>query len=355
MIEDLIRKDLLAFKGYSSARKEAKELPFVSSECAKGKTINLNANESPWDNGLNRYPEQQPLELVDALAAYYALEPDQLLITRGSDEGIDCLLRLFCQAQQDSIVICPPTFGMYEVYAQLQGALVIQAPLQGSDYVLDTSVVLAACQDNTKLVFLCSPNNPTGGSIPLSEITEVCVKLRSKAMVVVDEAYVDFSDTESTISLLAHHENLVVLRTFSKAFGLAAARVGVLLGSKKVVNWLKRVLSPYPIPIASTEAVLQLLRPEALEVIADNVKTLIEERNRLCDQLSQLKNVVKVWPSQANFVLVQFSCDVFQPCLQQGILLRDMSQKMGLSHLVRISMGTPEENNALIAVLGELA
>ena len=217
-VDDLIREDLRDFQAYSSARKEANVA-----------AINLNANESPWETGLNRYPDQQPAKLVARLAEYFSLKAAEILVTRGSDEGIDCLLRLFCRYQKDSIIVCPPTFGMYAVSAKLQGAAIIQVPLRCEDFSIDTNAIVAQWQNTTRLVFICSPNNPTGSVVPLADIAVLCEQLSGKAMVVVDEAYIDFGSQESCTSLIKRFDNLVVLRTFSKAFGLAAARVGVLL------------------------------------------------------------------------------------------------------------------------------
>ena len=343
-MENLIRKDLHGFKGYSSARKEAQETK-----------INLNANESPWSNGLNRYPDQQPQALVKQLAGYFSVAEDSLLVTRGSDEGIDCLMRLFCQAGQDSIVICPPTFGMYRIAAQLQGAEVIEAPLQVDDYELDRETVLAACKENSKLIFLCSPNNPTGNTVALVDIQYLCEKRQGQSMIIVDEAYIDFADIDSAISLLQQYDNLVILRTFSKAFGLAAARVGVLLGQRSLIDWLKTILAPYPIPAASAKAVLERLQTAPLQTVNECIQATIAERESLIKELNKLEIAQKVWPSQANFVLVQFSLPVFDRCQQQGILLRDMSQRLGLDNVVRISVGTPEENKALLTLLRGMA
>jgi histidinol-phosphate aminotransferase len=316
--------------------------------------INLDANESPWANGLNRYPQQQPPALTEALASYFSVQPNQLLATRGSDEGIDCLVRLFCSYRQDSVVICPPTFGMYAISAQLQGAAVINAPLTQPDYTLDPDSLLTACEPNSKLIFLCSPNNPTGGLIPLSTIRNVCEQRRGQSIIIVDEAYIDFANSDSAIELINNYDNLVVLRTFSKAFGLAAARVGVVLAQASIIAALKRILPPYPLPTTSSQAVINALQPIKLKQTANNTAILNQERDKLSAELNQLDCVKRTWLSAGNFILVQFKRPVINRCRNQGIQLRCMQSRMQLRNAARLSIGTPDENQQLLAVLRSL-
>lgn len=339
-IESLIRQDLQDFTAYSSARLETIE----------GR-VWLNANESPWnhDGEINRYPQQQPEAFLRALAAYYRIETNQVLATRGSDEGIDLLMRLFCQAGKDSILICPPTFGMYEVSAKLQGANVIKVPLLKPDFALDVETILKSCQPRIKLIFLCSPNNPTGNLMEVSQVLRLAEKLSGKALIVIDEAYIEFSDCASMAQYINQYDNLVVLRTFSKALGLAAARVGALLAAPCLIKWLKKILPPYPLPQLSIDAAMKVLA--SLDTIYHQITLVSKERERILNALRPMTIVENVWPSAANFVFVQFKQPVMNSCAEQGIVLRDMAARTGINHAVRITLGTPQENKLLLNVL----
>ncbi len=341
----LIRDDLQHFTAYSSARLEA-----------KAARICLNANESPWDNhtGLNRYPEQQPLELMQALSDYYELNHDQLLATRGSDEGIDLLMRLFCQAGQDAIAFCPPTFGMYEVAARLQGASVVKVPLLPDDFSLDSEALLAQDYSQIKLVFLCSPNNPTGNVIDPEVVLSLANRLSGKALVVVDEAYIEFCAANSVVKWINQYDNLVVLRTFSKAFGLAAARVGSLLANSALITCLRKILPPYPLPLASIQAVITVLQQASRQKIQQQVDCLIAERESLLSALQTLAITERVWPSSSNFIFVKFTKPVLDDCAKRGIILREMQTRTGIKNAVRITVGSAAENRELLNVLSEL-
>ncbi|WP_312113084.1 aminotransferase class I/II-fold pyridoxal phosphate-dependent enzyme, partial [Stenotrophomonas indicatrix] len=234
----LVRPDLQAFAGYSSARSSA-----VQGE------VWLNANESAWANpadatgGSRRYPEPQPAALRDALASLYGVQPQQLLVGRGSDEAIDLLVRALCVPGRDGVLVTPPVFGMYAVCARLQGAPLIEVPLidDGEGLRTDLDAVIAAAKgQGAKLVFLCAPSNPAGSDIPLPEIERVALALRGQALVVVDEAYVEYAQRASATTLLAAHANLAVLRTLSKAHALAAARIGTLIAAPELIAVLRR-------------------------------------------------------------------------------------------------------------------
>lgn len=341
MIAPTILKD---FKPYSSARMEA-----------SAGSIWLNANESPWDDGLNRYPEPQPLLLKDKLAAYYQVNPDTLLITRGSDEGIDLLMRLYCQPEQDAIVICPPTFGMYEVAAKLQRANIIKIPLLQNNFDCDVKKLLELNPSNIKLLFLCSPNNPTGNVIDRNQVFSLCEKFKNRALVVIDEAYIEFADSESFTHAIERYENLVILRTLSKAFGLAAARIGVLMANAQIIKWLKQIMAPYPLSSLSVDVAMNAFTPQSLVRLEERIAMIKFQREILYKALNQMDIVEQVWHSQANFLLAKFRCSVEQECLRAGIVLRNMESRVGLSNAMRISVGTPEQNQALITKLTRLA
>ncbi|KAG1401113.1 hypothetical protein G6F59_013085 [Rhizopus arrhizus] len=263
----------------------------------------LNANESAWANPADaagssrRYPEPQPLALREGLAALYGVTPQQRLVGRGSDEAIDLLVRALCVPGRDGVLVTSPVFGMYAVCARLQGAPLIDVPLvDGEDGLradLD-AVIRTAREQRVKLVFLCAPSNPAGSDIALDEVERVAVALRGQALVVVDEAYVEYAQRASATTLLAAHANLAVLRTLSKAHALAAARVGALIAAPDLIAVLRRCQAPYPVPTPCAELAVQALQPAALARTAERVATVIAERKRLCTALAGLAGVRRV-------------------------------------------------------------
>jgi histidinol-phosphate aminotransferase len=339
------RPEIRALQPYSSARMEA-----------SGGAVLLNANESPWPasaaSGLNRYPDPQPAALVARLAQLYAVDSAQVLIGRGSDEAIDLLVRAFCAAGRDAIAICPPTFGMYAVSARIQGAGVIEVPLT-RDFELDVDALLAAVTPQTKLVFLCSPNNPTGGVVPYEVVARIVAALSGRALVVVDEAYAEFAGGTSATALLPHSANVAILRTLSKAYALAGARVGALIASTDVIALLRRIQAPYPLPQPCVEAALAALTPAAREEAAAHVATSVRERGRLAPLLAALPDVRAVLPSAANFLCVRFddAALTYRRLLDRGIVVRDVGAYPGLANCLRISIGTPQENAILLSAL----
>jgi histidinol-phosphate aminotransferase len=286
------------------------------------------------------------------LAALYGVAPSQALVTRGSDEGIDLLLRTFCRADRDAILITPPTYGMYVVAAGIQGAQVVTVPLvRNTNFGLDADAVLRAVTPAVKLVFLCSPNNPTAGLLNRTTVLQLVRTLASRAMVVVDEAYVDFAGVPSLAAEIATNPNLVVLRTLSKAFGLAGARVGTTLADPAVIAVLQKVIAPYPVPAPVLAAALAALSPEGLEAARASVQLLVAERQRLLAALPKLAVVKTVWPSDTNYILMEVadSARVMAAGRAAGIIWRDRSKDV--PNTVRITVGTPEENDQTLEVL----
>lgn len=343
----IIREDLQNFSPYSSARAEA----------SNGQ-VWLNANESPWSesyrtqlNELNRYPQQQPSELLDALSNFYNISQDQLVVTRGSDEAIDLLFRLFCTPQQDKIITCNPTFGMYEVCANLQTIEVINVSLIGNDFQLNLKEIKSHLSDNVKLIFLCSPNNPTGNLIKEHDITDLCETTKEKCLIVVDEAYIEFSNIQSLTNNVNQYENLVVLRTLSKAFGLAGIRIGCLIGSREIVNWIKKILPPYPLPLPSIEIAISKLDKKNIYKVLDRIERIKKEREILTSALKNMPITKTVWPSEANFLLVELECNIDKKLASRGIVIRNMENKLNTKNVYRISIGLPEENYSLINFL----
>jgi histidinol-phosphate aminotransferase len=344
----LARPEIRALKPYSSARMEA-----------SGGSVMLNANESPWPAvtsggiALNRYPDPQPRELVDALAALYGVIPSQVLVGRGSDEAIDLLVRAFCRAAQDAVAICPPTFGMYAVSAAIQGAEVIEVPLR-DDFAFDVDALLARVTADVKLVFVCSPNNPTGNLIPLGTIARIAAALTDRAIVVVDEAYIEFAGTPSAVTLLDRHDNVVVLRTLSKAHALAAARIGVALAHEEVIALLRRILPAYPLPAPCVEAALTALTPPALAATRVRAAGLVAARDRLAAALGRVPELREVLPSAANFIVVRCidAEGLYRRLLAAGIVVRNVAHYPGMAGCLRISVGSPSDHARLLAALG---
>jgi histidinol-phosphate aminotransferase len=344
---DLARAEIRTMQPYSSARMEA-----------NGGQVLLNANESAWappgDNGLgcNRYPEPQPAALVDALADLYAVRREQLLVGRGSDEAIDLLVRAFCRAGEDAILIQPPTFGMYAVCAKIQDAGVIEVPL-AADFTLDVDAVLAALTPAVKLVFICTPNNPTGQCIPRTSVEQLVQALVGRALLVVDEAYVEFAETGSVAELIDRYDNVAVLRTLSKAWALAGARIGSLLANAEVIALLRRIMPPYPLPLPCVAAALSALSAPGQVSAREHLVIVREQRALMHDALGRLPGVREVLPSQANFLAVRFddSGAIYQRLLAAGIVVRDVRRYPNLDDALRITIGTPAENARVLAVL----
>jgi histidinol-phosphate aminotransferase len=326
----------------------------------------LHANELPWrapvDSslaGLNRYPEPQPHELVAQLAALYGVAAEQLLVSRGSDEAIDLLVRAFCRAGHDTVLVTPPTFGMYAVAARIQGAAVVGVPLRPErGYALEVGPMIEALErpapDRVKLVFVCAPNNPTGNDAERGAVTRLLEAAAGRALVVIDEAYVEFAGRLSFANLLPEHPHLVILRTLSKAHGLAGARVGALLAGAEIVALLRKIIPPYAVAQPTIEAALRALSPPSLAVCRQRVATLLAERERVATGLRDAPNVRRVWPSAANYLLVEFhDADLaFTRACAERLLVRDFRRQPGLETALRLSIGTPEQNTRLLASLG---
>jgi len=347
----LVREDLRGFAGYASARTHD-----VQGE------VWLNANESAWTNpadataGNRRYPDPQPAALREALASLYGCSPAQLLIGRGSDEAIDLLVRALCVPGQDAVVIAPPVFGMYAVSARLQGARLLEVPLREDEdgFVPDIAAIeRAALEGQAKIVFLCSPSNPTGGAVAPAQIAALARSLRGRALVVVDEAYGEFSDQPSAVALMAAHPNIAVLCTLSKAHALAAARIGVAIADADLIAVLRACQAPYPVPAPCSDLASAALSPEALRQTRARVARIIDERERMRQALAALPAVRRVYASQGNYLLVRFhdAQAAFDALLAAGVVVRDQRAAPGLDDALRITVGTPEQNDRVLGAL----
>lgn len=351
---NVLREDLRDFAGYASALRQATRA-----------RIPLDANESPWPGPgdaaarLQRYPEPQPPALVAALAGLYGVDAARLLVTRGSDEGIDLLLRATCVPGRGAIVTTPPTFGMYAVCARLHGARVREVPLRdaGDGFRADLDVVGdAALAAGARLVFLCSPGNPAGDVIPLAGIAALAARLAGTALVVVDEAYGEYAGVASAASLPGAGANIVVLRTLSKAHALAGARIGCVIAPPGIAAALRRCQAPYPLPAPSVAAALEALAPAALARTRARVRRICQARDRLAARLRELPAVRRVDASGGNFLLLR----LFDPeaalagWRAAGIAVRDMRALPALPDAVRATVGTPRQNAALLEALARV-
>jgi histidinol-phosphate aminotransferase len=344
-VSQIARPDIVALEAYEHAAWEPE-------------LTRLHANELPWRipgdesrAGLNRYPEPQPRALIERLAGLYRVAADALLVGRGSDEAIDLLVRSFCRAGEDAVLVCTPTFGMYALAARIQGARLLDVPLRASEgFALDVSGVLARCTPAVKLVFLCSPNNPTGNLLSEAAILAIADALAARALVVVDEAYIEFAGRESLAQQVRRRPQLAVLRTLSKAHGLAGVRCGTLIADPEVIALLRKVIAPYAIPQLALEALLALLEPPQLAAMRERIAVVRAERERMREALARLPGVTHVWPSDANFLLAQFTdaTAALERARAACLLVRDTRAYPGLPHALRITVGTAPQNEQLL-------
>lgn len=332
----LVRSNIRRLTPYSTARDEY-----------KGKLgVFLDANENPFSNGYNRYPDPRQLSLKSLLAEIKGIASDKIFIGNGSDEAIDLCIRIFCEPRIDNIVTIRPTYGMYSVLAAINDVEVREVPL-GRDFSLSADAMMAACDNNTKLMFICSPNNPTGNSTPVEQLRWLLEYFNG--VVVVDEAYVDFSSQPSMLTLLDEYSNLIVLHTMSKAYGLAALRLGLAFAHPSIIELFSNVKYPYNINLAGMERAAELLERN----VADEIALIKEERSRVKQQLSQMECVEKVYPSDANFLLVKVADAkaMYDALIQEQIIVRDRSHVPGCEGCLRITIGTPQENDRLLEIM----
>ena len=332
----LVRSNIRRLTPYSTARDEY-----------KGKLgLFLDANENPFSNGYNRYPDPRQLSLKSSLAEIKGIASDKIFIGNGSDEAIDLCIRIFCEPRIDNIVTIRPTYGMYSVSAAINDVEVREVPL-GRDFILSADAMMAACDNNTKLMFICSPNNPTGNSMPVEQLRWMLEYFYG--VVVVDEAYGDFSSQTSMLTLLDEYSNLIVLHTMSKAYGLAALRLGLAFAHPSIIELFSNVKYPYNINLAGMERAAELLERN----VADEIALIKEERSRVKQQLSQMECVEKVYPSDANFLLVKVADAkaMYDALIQEQIIVRDRSHVPGCEGCLRITIGTPQENDRLLEIM----
>ena len=334
-LSDLVRPNILRLRPYSSARHEFKGAAEVY----------LDANENPYDTGYNRYPDPLQLAVKQALGRLKGVAPANIFLGNGSDEAIDLLLRIFCEPGRDAILTLPPTYGMYRVSADINNVEVREVPLT-ADFQPDVAAVQAATDERTKLLFLCSPNNPSGNSLDPAAMRVLCAGF--PGIVVVDEAYIDFAEQESAVRWLEEFPNLVVLQTFSKAWGLAGARLGIALASPEIIALFNKVKPPYNVNQLSQQVALDALQDRSRK--EDWVTELLRERARLRQELTALPGVQEIYPSDANFLLVRFldPVAVYSHLVTQKIVVRDRSKVLRCQGCLRLTVGTPTENERLL-------
>ena len=339
-IKDLIRENIKSLEAYSSARDEFKAM---SSEF-----VFIDANENPFDTGLNRYPDPQQTLVKEALSKIKGISEEQILLGNGSDEVLDLIFRVFCEPREDNVIILPPTYGMYEVLANTNAIELVKIPLI-ENFQPNVKEIVKGQDAKTKLLFLCSPNNPTANSFDATSI-ETLIK-EFNGIVVIDEAYIDFSIEDSWLGRLDEFPNLIVTQTLSKAYGLAAIRLGVCYASKEIISILNKIKPPYNVNQLTQDVALQSLLNQ--EKVKNNITAIISERNQLIRDLENVEIVEKVYSSDANFLLVQVD-DAnlrYKQLVKLGIIVRNRTTQILCDNCLRFTVGTPEENKKLINTL----
>lgn len=334
-----IRKNIAQLLPYSTARDEY-----------QGGDISvwLDANESPYDNGVNRYPDPHQKQLKQALAHLKGVDTAQIFVGNGSDEAIDLCFRIFCEPGQDNVVAIAPTYGMYGVAAAIDNVAVREVPLDAETYALNVDHMLAAVDEHTRLMWVCSPNNPTGNAFELADLERLANNFNG--ILVVDEAYADFSEKGSMLSVLDKHPNLVVLQTLSKAWGMAGLRLGLAFAAEPIAQLFARVKYPYNVNGPTQQEVMRRLETEPHDA---HVAEVVAQRQMLAKVLSDLACVVKVFESDANFLLVKVTDadKIYDQLVAEGIIVRNRNKVVGCEGCLRLTVGTPHENQRLLKVL----
>ena len=341
-LNNLIRKNIKAMKPYSSSRDEFKDL--------KADMVFLDANENPSETTLNRYPDPQQTALKELISKQKELPINQVLLGNGSDEVLDLIVRAFCEPNQDSILTLLPTYGMYSVLAQLNSIENIEVSLS-KDFNINVDQVLKQVKPSTKLLFICSPNNPSGNIMDVNAVTRLLKAF--DGLVVIDEAYIDFTTIESWMQHLNTFPNLIVTQTLSKAYGLAGIRLGTCYASKEIIAVLNKIKPPYNINSLTQQAAIEALQNNE---VSDQVSSILREREKLANALASCFFVKKIYPSDANFILIKVddANKRYDELLRHGIVIRNRTTQLGCENCLRISLGTPAENKQLLTLLNTL-
>ena len=342
-LQNLVRANIQKLQPYSSARDEYK---------ASGtEMIFLDANENPFENGVNRYPDPQQRDLKSALAKLKNVNQEQILLGNGSDEVLDLIFRAFCEPGVDNVITLPPTYGMYKVLAEINN-IENREVLLTEEFQLDVKSILKSVDEQTKLLFICSPNNPTGNAFDARDIKTILENFNG--IVVIDEAYIDFSSYETWIGFLDLYPNLIVTQTLSKAYGMAGIRLGVCYASTAIISVLNKIKPPYNVNELTQQKALE--RVLAVDEVFDEVESILEERNRLMIALQEIKFIKEIFPTDANFVLVKVddATKCYQELIEKGIVIRNRTTQPLCENTLRFTIGTSEENKKLIEALKEI-
>ena len=340
-LQELIRPNIWSLAPYSCARNE------FTGEAS----VFLDANENPYNQPFNRYPDPLQVQLKEKIAALKGVRPTQIMLGVGSDEPIDLIFRIFCEPSKDNVVAINPTYGMYGVCADINNVEYKQVNLN-ADFTLDATKVLKACDKNTKVIFLCSPNNPTGNSLARTEIEKIVTSF--EGIVVIDEAYIDFSNEPSWLASLDQYPNIIVLQTFSKAWGMAALRCGMAFASEDIIAFINKVKYPYNLNLLTQEAVYKQV--ENVDQKNEWVKALLMERKKMMAALEALPLVKQIYPTDANFVLVKVddANGAYKQLVDKGIIVRNRNSVTLCEGCLRITVGTPSENKQLLTALQQM-
>ncbi|APD07312.1 histidinol-phosphate transaminase [Flavobacteriaceae bacterium UJ101] len=342
-IENITRESVKRLKPYSSARDEFKDF--------NQNMIFLDANENPFNNGVNRYPDPHQIELKKEIENLKKISMENILLGNGSDEILDLIFRAFCESKKDNIIITPPTYGMYKVLAEINDVDCREAILN-QDFSLNEQHIIDKTDVQTKVLFLCSPNNPTANSFD-KRIIEIIIK-NFKGLVVIDEAYGDFSNQESWSSRLEEFPNLIVCQTLSKAYGMAGIRLGMCFASKEIITVLKKIKPPYNVNQLTQQKALELLKDQ--KGYQKQLRLIIQERERLKNELGKITFVNKIHSSDTNFILIEVddATQRYNQLIEKGIVIRNRTTQVHCQNCLRITVGMPEENNQLLEALIEL-
>ena len=343
-IQDLIRPTIKALKPYSSARDEF--------QGNSDDMVFLDANENPFENGVNRYPDPQQRTLKSLLSKIKGVPQQSILLGNGSDEVLDLIYRTFCEPNQDNIITLPPTYGMYSVLANIN-AIEIKSVQLDADFQPKVEDILDVANSNSKLLFLCSPNNPTGNSFEVKSIERLIDEF--KGIVVIDEAYIDFSNKESWTSRLNEFSNLIITQTLSKAYGMAGIRLGICYASEEIISVLNRIKPPYNVNILTQQKAISQLEQQGLT--QNQVTNILKERDLLITKLESIDYISKIYPSDANFVLVEVddANKRYDQLIDKGIVIRNRTTQPGCENCLRFTIGTPKENRTLIDTLKSIS
>ena len=343
-IQKLIRPSVQKLKPYSSARDEFKDFD--------KDMVFLDANENPFNNGVNRYPDPQQNKVKKLLSELKGISPKNMLLGNGSDEVLDLIFRAFCEPNQDNVIILPPTYGMYEVLANVNAVEIIKVELT-NDFQPKVEQILEASNENSKILFLCSPNNPSGNSFNPNEV-EVLLK-KFEGLVVIDEAYIDFSEQESWLKYLSESPNLIITQTLSKAHAMAGIRLGICYASEEIISTLNKIKPPYNVnELTQLKALDGLLNQDKVN---QDINIIKEQRELLISNLKTISFVSKIYPTDANFVLVKVddATKRYNQLIENGIVIRNRTNQPLCENCLRLTVGIPSENIKLVNILKEMS